>query len=169
MSWRRNKIDLVNICSEICSTLIRSTFKLVYKQIAKTMGVWQFRIVDWQTLWTFQVYFVQHDRSYADNSPKWAHQNRIQHIRESSIQWDKGFMSSKEFHYNIYVVNTLMWCHYETFETQRLISRSLACTGWRNNCFFISKSYCKCSTLAHLLFLVLGARNFNFWWLCYHM
>ena len=64
---------------------------------------------------------------------------RYDTIRDSSTQWDKGFMSYKEFHYNIYIDNTLIWCNYETFETQRLISRSLAYLEWRNNCFWWAK------------------------------
>ena len=56
-------------------------------------------------------------------------------ITESSTQWNKGFMPYGEFHYNIYINNTLILCHYETFETERLISRSLACVEWRNNGF----------------------------------
>ena len=60
-------------------------------------------------------------------------------VRESSTQWDKGFIPYKEFHYNIYIDNTLKWCHYETIETQRLISRSLTCVEWRNNGFWWAK------------------------------
>ena len=63
----------------------------------------------------------------------------INTVRESSLQWDKGFMLYKELHYNIYIDNTLIWCHYETFETQRLISRSLACVEWRKNGFWWAK------------------------------
>ena len=54
-------------------------------------------------------------------------------------QWDKGFMPYDEFNYNIYIENTLIWCHFETFETQRLISRNLACVEWRNNGFCWAK------------------------------
>ena len=54
-------------------------------------------------------------------------------VSESSTQWDKDFMPYKEFDYNIYIDGTLIWCYYETFETQRLISRSLVCVEWRNN------------------------------------
>ena len=73
-------------------------------------------------------------------------------FRESSTQWDKGFMRYEEFHYNIYIHNNWMWCYYESFETQRLICRSLACVEWRKQWILMSKSYWKCSTLAHLLF-----------------
>ena len=31
-------------------------------------------------------------------------------------QWDKGFIPCKEFHYNIFIDNTLIWCHYETLK-----------------------------------------------------
>ena len=58
------------------------------------------------------------------------------HIRESSTQWDKGFIPYKEFHYNIYIDNTLVWCHYETFKAQRLIGISLACVELINNGFW---------------------------------
>ena len=55
------------------------------------------------------------------------------HIRESSTQWDQGSMPYKKFDYNIYI--TLIWWHYDTFETQRLISRSLVYVEWRKNSF----------------------------------
>ena len=54
-------------------------------------------------------------------------------------QRDKSFMPYGEFHYNIYADNTWMWYHYETFETPRLVSRSLTCVQWRNNCFWWAK------------------------------
>ena len=66
-------------------------------------------------------------------------------IRESSTQWEsvhsetKTLCPMRNFILIFYIDNTLIWCHYETFETQRLISRSLACVELRNNGFHWAK------------------------------